>query len=63
MGAPVGRTSRMCGHSQVTALVLSYAVPALQIIAAIYVGAVLIDLARGWRLAILDLIDEMDDRP
>lgn len=46
-----------------TALVLSYAVPALQIIAAIYVAAVLVDLFRGWRLAILDLIDEMDDRP
>lgn len=46
-----------------TALILSYAVPALQIIAALYVGAVLFDLARAWRLAVLDLIDELDDRP
>lgn len=46
-----------------TALVLSYAVPALQIIAALYVGAVLIDLARGWRAAIIAMIDAKDRRP
>lgn len=46
-----------------TARIIAFAVPALQIIAALYVAAVLVDLFRGWRLAILDLIDEMDDRP
>lgn len=46
-----------------TALVLSYAVPGIQLLAGIYVAAVLFDLARAWRLAVLDLIDELDDRP